>query len=45
MRIEHDPVKIHGARLEAPVKAAIEESIEEQILAAFNQALLDPYPI
>jgi TPP-dependent pyruvate/acetoin dehydrogenase alpha subunit len=44
MRQEYDPLQIHGSRLEAPVRAAIEAGVSQEISAAFEQASHDPYP-
>jgi acetoin:2,6-dichlorophenolindophenol oxidoreductase subunit alpha len=44
MRLEHDPLKIHGSRLNATEKAAIESDISNEIQSAFELAQRDPYP-
>ena len=44
MRQLRDPLKIMAVRLDPPVKAAIEQSIERQIENAFLQAQNDPFP-
>jgi TPP-dependent pyruvate/acetoin dehydrogenase alpha subunit len=44
MRQTRDPVTIHGARLERPERMAIEDLVNQEVEAAFAQALGDPYP-
>jgi acetoin:2,6-dichlorophenolindophenol oxidoreductase subunit alpha len=44
MRQLRDPVKIMAARLDPSTRAAIEQSIDQQIEAAFLQAQNDPFP-
>jgi TPP-dependent pyruvate/acetoin dehydrogenase alpha subunit len=45
IRQDHDPLKIHGCRLEALEKVTIENEVDGEIKSAFEQALLDPYPV
>jgi acetoin:2,6-dichlorophenolindophenol oxidoreductase subunit alpha len=44
MRLNYDPLKIHGRRLDITEKSTIETTVDAEIKAAFEQALLDPYP-
>ncbi len=44
LRQEFDPLKIHGLRLSASEKAHIESEVDQEIQAAFEQALKDPFP-
>ncbi len=44
MRRQRDPLQIHGARLTQEQRASIEAEVEQQIRAAFEQALNDPFP-
>jgi TPP-dependent pyruvate/acetoin dehydrogenase alpha subunit len=44
MRSERDPIKIHGARIEEPVRRLIESEIVDEINSAFQQAMADPLP-
>jgi TPP-dependent pyruvate/acetoin dehydrogenase alpha subunit len=44
MRLDRDPVTIHGARLEPAIRGEIETQINLEIEKAFNQAVADPYP-
>jgi TPP-dependent pyruvate/acetoin dehydrogenase alpha subunit len=44
LRVKRDPITIHGARLTAGTRAAIEGEINDQILKAYQQALDDPAP-
>lgn len=45
IRQEHDPLKIHGSRLEASERIAIETTVDNEIKSAYEQALQDPYPV
>jgi acetoin:2,6-dichlorophenolindophenol oxidoreductase subunit alpha len=45
MRDERDPLKILGIHLSSSERAAIEAEIELEISAAYQQALVDPYPV
>ena len=42
--LEHDPVQIHGTRLAAGEKLAIESEVDKAISAAFETAAKDPFP-
>jgi len=42
---QHDPLFIHGQRLEPAARAAIETQVQEEVTAAFQQAAADPFPI
>lgn len=44
LRRQRDPVRIHADRLPATTRAAIEEEVNTEIEAAFQQALHDPLP-
>jgi TPP-dependent pyruvate/acetoin dehydrogenase alpha subunit len=44
MRAEHDPIRIHGERLEIDEKMVIEREIEDEIKSAFETAMQDPFP-
>ncbi len=44
MRQERDPLKIQATRLDAPARAALEQSIDREIAAAFQLAQSDPFP-
>jgi TPP-dependent pyruvate/acetoin dehydrogenase alpha subunit len=44
MRLDHDPLKIHGCRLDDAVKADIESIVDREIQTAFDQAQSDPFP-
>jgi TPP-dependent pyruvate/acetoin dehydrogenase alpha subunit len=44
MRHEHDPLLIHGSRLDPCTQASIESEADHEIHTAFMQALQDPYP-
>jgi TPP-dependent pyruvate/acetoin dehydrogenase alpha subunit len=41
----HDPIKIHGNRLNPVEKIMIESDVEEEIKTAFENAYNDPFPI
>jgi TPP-dependent pyruvate/acetoin dehydrogenase alpha subunit len=45
LRAEHDPLSIHGSRLSTADRAQVEREINQQIEAAFQQAVNDPYPV
>ena len=45
LRQERDPVRIQAARLEAEQRVTIEEEVNQEIQAAFQQALDDPLPV
>jgi len=42
---ERDPVAIHAPRLDPETRAAIERDANDEVLAAFQQALDDPLPV
>lgn len=44
LRQEHDPIHIHGRRLSAKEKTTIESEVDDEIKAAFENALNDPFP-
>ncbi|MGW8251509.1 MAG: thiamine pyrophosphate-dependent enzyme, partial [Anaerolineales bacterium] len=44
MRLQRDPLTIHGERLEQACRRSIEETVDNQIAEAFRQALADPHP-
>ena len=44
LKAERDPIRLHGLRLDELTRREVEQSIHTQIEAAFQQALLDPYP-
>ncbi len=44
MQAEHDPLRLHAPRLDPEVRRTVEQSVQAQIEAAFQQALQDPYP-
>jgi TPP-dependent pyruvate/acetoin dehydrogenase alpha subunit len=44
LRLERDPLAIHGSRLSEAERTTIEEEIRRAITAAFQQALSDPFP-
>jgi len=43
--LEHDPLRIHGERLERAERATIETAVDKEIQNAFEQALRDPFPV
>lgn len=45
MRLEYDPIKIHGRRLDAMEKTSIESDVDEEIKTAFEIASKDPFPV
>lgn len=45
LRAEHDPLLIHGGRLSATERSAIESKVFQEIEADFHQALEDPFPV
>jgi 2-oxoisovalerate dehydrogenase E1 component len=44
MKSEHDPIKIHGNRLQIDQKTSIERQVDDEIKAAFENASNDPFP-
>lgn len=44
LRLEHDPLQIHGARLDPLEKSAIETQVDDEIKTAFEKASSDPFP-
>lgn len=44
MRQGRDPLKIQAARLDPSLKAALEQSVDQEIEAAFHLAQNDPFP-
>jgi TPP-dependent pyruvate/acetoin dehydrogenase alpha subunit len=44
IRMEYDPVQIHGRRLDANEKNSIESDVDEEINTAFETASKDPFP-
>ena len=44
LRLERDPVTIHGTRIELAVRQSICTEVESEISQAYQQALDDPYP-
>jgi TPP-dependent pyruvate/acetoin dehydrogenase alpha subunit len=44
VRQARDPIRIHGARLEAGEQARVEASVDEDVQRAYQQALADPLP-
>jgi TPP-dependent pyruvate/acetoin dehydrogenase alpha subunit len=45
MRQDHDPLQIHGRRLEASEKSSIESEVDEEIKTSFDRAFEDPLPV
>jgi TPP-dependent pyruvate/acetoin dehydrogenase alpha subunit len=45
MRQDHDPLQIHGRRLDQREKSSIESDVDEEIKTAFDKAFKDPFPI
>ena len=45
LRLDHDPIKIHGSRLDHSVKASIELVVDEEIKIAFEKAAEDPFAV
>jgi len=45
LRAEHDPLTIHGSRLNPFERTEIERSVNQRIEAAYQQALQDPFPV
>ncbi len=45
IRQERDPLRIHAARLDPVSRAQIEQEVENEVQAAYQQALNDPYPV
>jgi TPP-dependent pyruvate/acetoin dehydrogenase alpha subunit len=44
MRLEYDPIQIHGRRLDPLEKNSIEADVDEEIKTAFEKASRDPFP-
>lgn len=44
MRFERDPLHIHAPRLSEAERLQIEAEVEKEVAAAFEQALVDPFP-
>lgn len=44
MRQEHDPIKIHGSRLDPDARGKIEADVEVEVERAFQKAISDPLP-
>lgn len=44
MRLEYDPLKIHGRRLDNLLKISIESEVDQEIKSAFEKASTDPFP-
>jgi TPP-dependent pyruvate/acetoin dehydrogenase alpha subunit len=44
MRQEHDPIKIHGSRLDPDARGKIEADVEAEVERAFQKAISDPLP-
>ncbi len=44
LRIHHDPIQIHGNRLNPLEKSSIEAEVDQEIKKAFDAALQDPFP-
>jgi TPP-dependent pyruvate/acetoin dehydrogenase alpha subunit len=44
IRMKHDPIQIHGNRLNPIEKSAIESEIDDEINIAFEKASKDPFP-
>jgi len=44
MRLDYDPIQIHGRRLDAKEKTSIESDVDEEIKTAFERASKDPFP-
>ena len=44
LRIQHDPIQIHGNRLNPLEKSSIEADVNQEIKTAFETALQDPFP-
>jgi TPP-dependent pyruvate/acetoin dehydrogenase alpha subunit len=45
MRLQRDPLRIHGARLDDAELMRIEEDVIAEVAAAFDLALQDPFPV
>ncbi|OGO14481.1 MAG: hypothetical protein A2Y53_02410 [Chloroflexi bacterium RBG_16_47_49] len=45
LRLEHDPLKIHGNRLTQKEITSIQSEVDEEIKTAFDKVLNDPFPI
>jgi TPP-dependent pyruvate/acetoin dehydrogenase alpha subunit len=44
LRMQYDPIQIHGNRLDPLEKSSIEADINQEIKSAFETALQDPFP-
>jgi TPP-dependent pyruvate/acetoin dehydrogenase alpha subunit len=44
VRLERDPLQIHGARLDPAARRRIEAKVEAEVNQAFEQAQQDPFP-
>jgi TPP-dependent pyruvate/acetoin dehydrogenase alpha subunit len=44
LRLQHDPIQIHGSRLNPLEKKSIEADVNQEIKIAFETALQDPFP-
>ena len=44
MRFERDPLHIHAPRLSEAERLQIEAEVQKEVAAAFEQALVDPFP-
>jgi TPP-dependent pyruvate/acetoin dehydrogenase alpha subunit len=44
MRRDFDPIQIHGSRLDPEERRVIENNVDQEINAAFEQASHDPFP-
>lgn len=42
--LEHDPLQIHGKRVDKEVKASIEAEVDKEISIAYEKACADPFP-
>ena len=45
LRQIHDPIQIHGIRLNAMEKNNIESEVDKEIITAFENAFNDPFPV
>lgn len=45
IKAEHDPLHIHGQRLDTAARTAIENQAQAEVAAAFQQAAADPFPV
>jgi TPP-dependent pyruvate/acetoin dehydrogenase alpha subunit len=44
LRSEHDPLEIHGSRLDCNIRSEIEAEVDEEVATALNLALADVFP-